>query len=436
MSDNNNLQQQLNLSLQQQTNTTPKQQNVEIKSTQNSTTGKRKKALRACFHCQKAHLTCDDERPCSRCVKRGLAATCTDGIRKKAKYLDDLDLNQIAATTSNPIISNPSLLDVQDTIKQETTPFLTGNSDLLLQAAASSSTTPQVLQTDATKVDPSISNFLPSNFNFGSETVNLEYSILSNMIQANAMNNTNSPSSPFVLQDIGMNNMTPNNNIAASVRDPTRLYNTINGSMLPSPLNPNNLNSTTEVYGNVNKPYDYKEGFHHLVKYVKGCMQKKNILRICRALAQFRPSFMAILIHLSEEDLIFMEKCFQRTLTEYEKLINFSGTPTVVWRRTGEIALVGKEFSLLTQWPRDQLLSKKTYIYELMDNSSAVEYWEQFSLIAFDTSQQCVMTTCNLISHQGTTVPCAFCFTIKRDIFDVPLAIVGNFLPLFEKFSQ
>jgi len=429
MSDNNNLQQQLNIALQQQSQqtSTPEQQNVEAKNT----TGKRKKTLRACYHCQKTHLTCDDARPCSRCIKRGLAATCTDGIRKKAKYLDDLDLTS-TATTSNPIISNPSLLDVQDTIKQETPNFLTQNSDLLLQAAAS--TAPQVLQTDATKVDPSISNFLPSNFNFGSETVNLEYSILSNMIQANAMNNTNSPSSPFVLQDIGMNNN--NNNIAASVRDSTRLYNTINGSMLPSPLNPSNLNSTTEVYGNVNKPYDYKEGFHHLVKYVKGCMEKKNILRICRALAQFRPSFMAILIHLSEEDLIFMEKCFQRTLTEYEKLINFSGTPTVVWRRTGEIALVGKEFSLLTQWPRDQLLSKKTYIYELMDNSSAVEYWEQFSLIAFDTSQQCVMTTCNLISHQGTTVPCAFCFTIKRDIFDVPLAIVGNFLPLIEKFSQ
>jgi len=435
MSDNNNLQ-QLNLSLQQQSqqSTTPKQQNVELKNTQ-TTTGKRKKTLRACYHCQRTHLTCDDARPCSRCVKRGLAATCTDGIRKKAKYLEDLDLSP-TTTTSNPIISNPSLLDVQDTIKQETPNFLANNSDLLLQAAAGSSTTPQVLQNDATKVDPSISSFLPTNFNFGSETVNLEYSILSNMIQANAMNNANSPSSPFVLQDVGMNGVTPNNNIAASVRDSTRLYNTINGSMLPSPLNPSNLNSTTEVYGNVNKPYDYKEGFHHLVKYVKGCMEKKNILRICRALAQFRPSFMAILIHLSEEDLIFMEKCFQRTLTEYEKLINFSGTPTVVWRRTGEIALVGKEFSLLTQWPRDQLLSKKTYIYELMDNSSAVEYWEQFSLIAFDTSQQCVMTTCNLISNQGTTVPCAFCFTIKRDIFDVPLAIVGNFLPLFDKFSQ
>jgi hypothetical protein len=46
-------------------------------------------------------------------------------------------------------------------------------------------------------------------------------------------------------------------------------------------------------------------------------------------------------------------------------LISYSGTPTVVWRRTGEITLVGKEFSLLTQWSRDALLSKKTYIYEV-----------------------------------------------------------------------
>lgn len=28
-------------------------------------------------------------RPCQRCVKKGLEATCTDGARKKAKYLLD-----------------------------------------------------------------------------------------------------------------------------------------------------------------------------------------------------------------------------------------------------------------------------------------------------------------------------------------------------------
>ena len=41
---------------------------------------------------------------------------------------------------------------------------------------------------------------------------------------------------------------------------------------------------------------------------------------------------------------------------ELEKLISFSGTPTCVWRRTGEICLVGDEFCLLTEWSKDELL--------------------------------------------------------------------------------
>lgn len=37
-------------------------------------------------------------RPCQRCVKRDLAATCADGVRKKAKYLQDsYDAQQLAA---------------------------------------------------------------------------------------------------------------------------------------------------------------------------------------------------------------------------------------------------------------------------------------------------------------------------------------------------
>lgn len=68
---------------------------------------RRKKARRACFACQRAHLTCGmyawmvlfwsrslrdilgDERPCQRCIKRGLQDQCHDGVRKKAKYLSD-----------------------------------------------------------------------------------------------------------------------------------------------------------------------------------------------------------------------------------------------------------------------------------------------------------------------------------------------------------
>ena len=37
----------------------------------------------ACVHCKKAHLACDEERPCRRCVRVGRADTCVDHIPKK-----------------------------------------------------------------------------------------------------------------------------------------------------------------------------------------------------------------------------------------------------------------------------------------------------------------------------------------------------------------
>lgn len=118
-----------------------------------------------------------------------------------------------------------------------------------------------------------------------------------------------------------------------------------------------------------------------------------------------------------------MERSFQRTLIELEKLISFSGTPTLVWRRTGEIVLVGTEFTLLSEWRREDLLSrdrftnieggngsnnaatatttatsedgvkekklskgKKRYIFEIFDQDSLVEYYESFAQHAFESS--------------------------------------------------
>ncbi|KAI7898694.1 uncharacterized protein BX663DRAFT_523757, partial [Cokeromyces recurvatus] len=184
------------------------------------------------------------------------------------------------------------------------------------------------------------------------------------------------------------------------------------------------------AYASATKPFSYADGYHYLINYVKTRMSREDLMRISRALALFRPSVLASMMNLTEDDLIFTEKCLQRTLLEYEKLISYSGTPTVVWRRTGEIALVGKEFSLLTQWSRDMLLNKKTYIYELMSNPSAVEYWEKYALHAFDNTDSAVYSTCILMSPTKRIVPCTFCFTIKRDIFDLPSVIIGNFLPI------
>lgn len=46
---------------------------------------KRKQVKNACVNCQKACKKCDDGRPCKRCVKLGLTATCRDSDRKERK---------------------------------------------------------------------------------------------------------------------------------------------------------------------------------------------------------------------------------------------------------------------------------------------------------------------------------------------------------------
>ncbi|PHZ10068.1 transcription activator of gluconeogenesis ERT1 [Rhizopus microsporus ATCC 52813] len=329
---------------------------------------KRKKTTRACLHCQKAHLTCDESRPCERCIKRDLADTCIDSVRKRAKYLQD----------------TPS-----DCKKKRN--FL---------------------------YPDQLFDFSLSELGFGSETVGLEYGFIGNMLQ-----------NPLDLTSA----FTTNKSSPVS----TSTTSNMTTPYMPQQMNQQNLYGASssskgvggtpeEVYTNIMKPYNYAEGFHYLIQYVRQKMNKEDLMQISRALALFRPSFLALIMNLTEEDLVFMEKCIQRTLLEYEKLISFSGTPTVIWRRTGEICLVGKEFSLLTQWTKDMLLSKKVYIYELMDNQSAVEYWEKFSKHAFDNTNKSCTYSCIIKTPQQKPVPCTFCFTIKRDIFDLPSVIVGN----------
>ncbi|KAF9167302.1 Transcriptional regulator of nonfermentable carbon utilization [Mortierella sp. AD010] len=458
-------------------------------SSTNHGPNRRKKASRACFHCQKAHLTCDDSRPCQRCVKRDLAGSCTDGVRKKAKYLQDaFDSQQQAAeqvkmdqgsgcvegsalndaealfgftNVSSSISSLPSTLSTltSKAILSTNIPNPASINDSTCTTTTSTTTT-----TTATSGvnNNSVNTTTIPDHGFGSEAINLEYSILSTMLSSptaelqsmtselsmvenwqrqgalEAMANSlqqqhqhqhqlqsHIQRSTLALQQQQQQHYSNNSNNNGSSNGTVSHTGAARVSKRKFPSN-----TPENVYANTKQPFNYTDGFHYLLRYVRERMDKDEMMRVCRAMAMFRPSFIALIMNLTPEDLIFMETCFQRTVLEFEKLISFSGTPTVVWRRTGEIALVGKEFSLLTQWSRDQLVNKKTYIYELMDNQSAVEYWEKFSTHAFENTEQTVMTTCILMSPTNRVVPCTFCFTIKRDIFDIPLAIVGNFLPI------
>lgn len=264
----------------------------------------------------------------------------------------------------------------------------------------------------------------------------------------------------------------------------------------------------SHIYSSVNKPYSYTTGFHALTAFLQKRFSPQKTLRIAKAIASIRPSFISCTNKLNHDDLIFMEKCFQRTLWEYEDFINAYGTPTVICRRTGEVAAVSKEFSLLTGWRRDILLGKEAnlnvnaggtsghqtgtssrgavtprnpnagventpgrpqpvFLAELLDDDSVIQFYDDFAKLAFGDPRGYAINPCKLLKYKTKEdsgwgpdedtaarlsaadakgqrglisgeagmnalgekdgkVDCMYCWSVKRDVFDIPMLIVMN----------
>ncbi|KAK7204042.1 hypothetical protein BZA70DRAFT_281373 [Myxozyma melibiosi] len=449
---------------------------------------KRKKASRACFHCQKAHLTCDDARPCQRCVKRGLSDTCHDGVRKKAKYLSDAPDKPPAKTTdasTTPAPTSTTTSRAARALASSNTSNTSSNSNSKASVLPMNGTIdPSSLGSDPLAEDsPDATDSIFSNLNlsaydFGSKTANMEFSYdpplsasnilgaapnssssisydygfadmavrdsnwaargLASLLSGNSPQNSASPptptaSEPSPLLSSSSGTAAHRSSLGNEVMGPptgTATTSSSSSSALPPHIAPRRRRDPETVYASVTQPFSYTPGYHGIIAYLKSRFDRPHLMRVARAMAAFRPSFIACTKTLKEEDLIFMEKCFQRTLLEYEKFISYSGTPTIVWRRTGQVAAVGKEFCILTGWTKEQLLGKRTFMVEFMDDHSVVEYFEGFSKLAFGDSRGATMMECTLLSPTGRKIPTACTWTIKRDVFDIPMMIVGNFLPI------
>jgi len=179
------------------------------------------------------------------------------------------------------------------------------------------------------------------------------------------------------------------------------------------------------------KPFNHVNGYTRLYKYMEKNLSKSNRQRIINVIELFRPSFRAVAQSLTDIDLILVEEAFERLLLEYDRVFTSMGIPSCLWRRTGEIFKSNKEFADLINMSMDDFKEGKICIYELLAEESAVNYWEKYGNIAFDPGQKAVLTSCVLRNPKKPSqgVSCCFSFTIRRDKYNIPMMIVGNFLP-------
>ncbi len=261
------------------------------------------------------------------------------------------------------------------------------------------------------------------------------------------------------------------------------------------------------VYSMVTEPYSYTKAFHDLMALIRKRFSQKRTAHIAKALASIRPSFISSLTKLDDHDRVFMEKCLQRTLLEYEDNLSLIGTPTILCRRTGEVVAVGEGFSILTGWRKAILLGKEpnlnvnkggdatnppgtgasttrgnnsphihdganpddsqakpVSIVDLLDDESACDFFDDYAHLAFGDSRGSVTTPCKLLKYKTNKdkgfdktldntevgsrlkrqrdarlpgeggedddkVECMLCWSVKRDVFDIPMLFVMNFLP-------
>ncbi|KAL1915560.1 uncharacterized protein VTP21DRAFT_6684 [Calcarisporiella thermophila] len=340
---------------------------------------KRRKVTHACVYCRRSHMTCDDGRPCQRCIKRGIEHMCHD----------------------EPKTSQ-------------------GAQNARAQAAATSIQGLRNQTTNVTSLPMQIFSPIPSALpttplTFASEHMGNEFSVISDFLEGLEENQ-----SKIAKEGTPINTTEKFFLTAADPSDGTsedRLREVINAKYEAGLL----------------KPYNYVNGYARLQKYMEGHMGTISRQRILKAMSTFRPAFRAVAQSLTDLDLILVEEAFERLLLDYDRVFSSMGIPACLWRRTGEIYKGNKEFASLVNIPIEMLREGRLCIYELMAEESAVNYWEKYGNIAFDAGQKAVLTSCLLKSPDSdntNVISCCFSFTIRRDKYNIPTAIVGNFLPV------
>ncbi|ONH71247.1 Transcription activator of gluconeogenesis ERT1 [Pichia kudriavzevii] len=456
-----------------------------------------RKVSRACIHCRNAHITCDEGRPCKRCVKKGLADTCVDAPRKTRKYLlpgedeiangfmkpmrneerrksshtapsvtsEDINFLSSAADSEYAILGNiidqdpngPTLLNSKfvspalSAANSEELEYL--NYQPLMQESRSRTASPFVkpLQPIDMNFDSNKNDNVSGNGNSANDTQQGEDSKLTNLYpdMPHCDANTNQYYIGTMATIDGVKTHTfPDvvKQISKFKREHPQKFRERNkrsaisfsiGVLEDSNYTPEleaeitaNVKKPSEIYEKVKSPFAYVKPYHELNMYLKKRFSKENLVQVSKSIAEYRPSFIAGMIKLKEDDLIFAEQCFQRTLLEYESYIGISGTPILVWRRTSQIAYVGDEFCILTGWSKEDLLSKSTFAVEIMDDKSCVEYFKIFSKIAFGDLSGDIMTECTLLTPKGESIRTSSTWTLKRDVFGIPMMIIATFLPI------
>ena len=432
---------------------------------------KKKTTKRSCIFCRRSHVNCDDKRPCTRCIKRNIAHLCSDSAPANGSmdsvtgdFLPSSNITNLLGPQSfvsqnmgSEFSSLNEFLSMLDEPLQLPSEPLIPNNNNLLRDQQQYEPVLQQQQQQQQEVQTNPYNIAESNrspplisTSNNNTTASLETIVSPNQYSRDSSSgsqNYDSSSNKSIMSTTGPSYQSPQSNnlqplhvpsLRTSVMRPTakeQFFLTAadpNTEITPEEKLKSVINA--KLQAGLLKPYNYAAGYTRLQEYMNEHMSAESQQRILEPLNSIRPAFRSIAKSLKDIDLVLVEEGFERMLLGYDRVFTSMSMPACLWRRTGEIYRANKEFATLVGVTVDDLRDGKLAIYELMGEQSAVNFWEKYGSIAFDKGQKAVLTSCTLITRDqnkiGKKHECCFSFTIRRDRYNIPICIVGNFIPI------
>lgn len=401
---------------------------------------KRRKVNHACLYCRRSHMTCDEGRPCQRCIKRDIGHLCHDERKPPAPK----STNGSGATAGPSVTATP-----QPTI-DTSTPSVVDSSANPTPVQPTESFLPNAPQTFAPQLPQSTPQWpLFASPPFGmagtDTTLGNEFSVLSDFLQSLDSRGFQPFAPGSLIQDSPQATQSPLRRETMDI-DPEQLSQPQHSpaapeypgqiqmpspAPVPSPQNPTPHADHTEPLlpsatkqekflltaadqepgtrderlarvihakyeAGLLRPYNYVKGYARLSRWMDHNVSQESKKQILQPLSVLRPKFRAIAQSLTDIDLVFIEEAFERLLLDYDRVFSAMGIPACLWRRTGEIYKGNREFAELVGVDVGRLRDGKMCIYELMSEESAVNYWEKYGHVAFDPAQKAVLTSCVL----------------------------------------
>ncbi|KAL9937142.1 hypothetical protein V8E36_004377 [Tilletia maclaganii] len=441
---------------------------------------KRRKVGTACIYCRRSHMTCDEGRPCQRCIKRDIGHLCHDEATSSQRH-------STTAPTAAAAAAAPAVTPAPVAVKAEAGLDLgneglgagVGNAQsgagagLMGDDAASGSGAVVGGQVGPTFGEAGMAPLSAVQLHPQSQTgldeassqqQQLQLQQQQPQLQPQAGPSAPSLSSPSLVTFAAQQQL--NRALPAGFGSKAERF-LITAADQTDGTRDERLRKVIHAKYDAGllKPYNYVNGYSRLNRWMEKNVSPQSRRRILKPLSVFRPAFRAIAQSLTNVDLLIIEEHFERLLLDYDRVFSTQGIPACLWRRTGEIYKGNKEFANLIGVNIDSLRDGRLCIYELMAEESAVNYWEKYGAVSFDPGQKAVLTSCilrvrphsanssgasssgssssslNVASGSGATgtgggagaasnvlIPCCFSFTIRRDQWNIPICIVGNFL--------